>query len=414
MKMTDWTKAFHSNLLDEDNNILWNGINYTQKSWLELNNAGKKIYLEKDDGTNMLAIDSSINDLRDEYGEIHFPEDAIKDGKLLQFDDYNSLENYVFNSYNFKTREELEEIGRKEYLKEFMHMISDGNIDDVERTKLSTLAEQLGFTLDEVKEIEDDFIFTEKDRISRGIKGFELTADNAKELQSYWNRNLNSIQDDCCLHGHPVPVLPFMTEEMVKIICNVVDVADYNLYADFDDYEGVKFWIDSRNDDFYEEKNILSLIGFVDRVVDEWNRDDTTKTENHYYDVIKSISESKEYLIPIDVEMKFSIPEQIWNEYHSLYKGESLSNLYDKTISILAQKSELIDNSFDYTKENDDSYKYNVSWKIRCNIAVDNLNYSTLDFSEIEQHLQYQFGTVINQELASTKNWDKRILFSKI
>lgn len=410
MKMTDWTKAFHSNLLDEDNNILWNGIDYTQKSWLELNNAGKKVYLEKDDSTNMLAIDSSMNDLRNEYGEIHFPEDAIKDGKLLQFDDYNSLESYVFNSYNFKTREELEEIGRKEYLKEFMHMISDGNIDDVERTKLSTLAEELGFTLDEVKEIEDDFMFTEKDRISRGIMGFELNERNSKELKEYWNRHLCEIQEACCLHGHPVPVLPEMTEEMAKAICNTIDFSDHNLYADFSDLD-TKFWIDSRLDDHYEEKDIVGLLGFADRVVEEWNRDETTVNENRYFDIVKSITESKDYLIPVDVNMKFHIPESVWNKYSSTHT-EALSKLYDKVTDTLSQNSELIDSMFDYSQENHVK-TFNADWTIRCNIAVRNLDYSSLDYGEITNVLQQQFGTAINKEFGTLDDLNKRVTFSE-
>lgn len=409
MDITNWAKPYHSNLLDKDDNILWNGINYTQKSWLEFRNNGEKVYLEKDDGTNMLAVNNSINDLVDEYGENHFPEEAIKDGKLLQFDDYNSLENYVFDNYNFKTKEELYEIGKKEYLKEFVQLITDGKIDDVERTKLSELAAEIGLSTEEITDIEDDFMFTEEDRLSRGIKGFELNTDNAKELQNYWNKNLIHIQDLCCVHGHPVPVLPVMTEEMAKAICDIIDISDHTIYADFDGYDDAKFWIDARNDEYYAEKDIIGIIGFADTIINEWNRDETTITENRYFDIIKSITESKEYLIPVDVNFKFDIPESIWKEYK---KNKELVDLYDKVTDSLEQKSELIDNKFNFSYGDNGSKNFHVDWTIRCNIAVKNLNYSTLDYNNLVDVLQNHFGTVINYELGTLEDWKKRVVFN--
>lgn len=104
-------------LFDEDGCLKWNSIDYTQKSWLEIpqGNAAP-LYLEKDDGVRLMAVGDSIDDLRDEFGERGFPEEAEADGRVVSEatlearhgGDYD-FDSYVKEKFGLKTEAEIRE-----------------------------------------------------------------------------------------------------------------------------------------------------------------------------------------------------------------------------------------------------------------------------------------------------------------
>lgn len=112
--LNNLTSLYHSHLFDEDGNLKWHGINYTQKYWLEIvPEEGESVYLEKDDGECFLSLGKSISDLRDEYGENNFPEKAIEDGVLVSFDTdvyYREVDNFICQKYNLKSEQEIQNV----------------------------------------------------------------------------------------------------------------------------------------------------------------------------------------------------------------------------------------------------------------------------------------------------------------
>lgn len=104
-------------LFDEDGCLKWNSIDYTQRSWLEVPRKGEPpLYLEREDGLNVLAVDAAVPDLMDEYGENHFPEEAEEDERLVSKatlearhgDDYD-FDSYVKEEWGLKTEAEIRE-----------------------------------------------------------------------------------------------------------------------------------------------------------------------------------------------------------------------------------------------------------------------------------------------------------------
>lgn len=102
-------------LFDEDGCLKWNSIDYTQRSWLEVPRKGEPpLYLEREDGLNVLAVDAAVPDLMDEYGENHFPEEAEEDERLVSKatlearhgDDYD-FDSYVKEEWGLKTEAEI-------------------------------------------------------------------------------------------------------------------------------------------------------------------------------------------------------------------------------------------------------------------------------------------------------------------
>lgn len=106
-----------SALFDEDGNLKWNSIDYTQRSWLEVPQRNDApLYIEKDDGVRLMAVGDSIDDLRDEFGERGFPEEAEADERLVSKatlearhgDDYD-FDSYVKEEWGLKTEAEIRE-----------------------------------------------------------------------------------------------------------------------------------------------------------------------------------------------------------------------------------------------------------------------------------------------------------------
>lgn len=104
-------------LFDEDGCLKWNSIDYTERSWLEVPRKGEPpLYLEREDGLNVLAVDAAVPDLMDEYGENHFPEEAEEDERLVSKatlearhgDDYD-FDSYVKEEWGLKTEAEIRE-----------------------------------------------------------------------------------------------------------------------------------------------------------------------------------------------------------------------------------------------------------------------------------------------------------------
>ena len=100
---------FMQNAEDNYSLLSWNGIDYTTKSYLEFKDKNGLInYLEKNDAPYQLAIGTSIKDLWNEYGDNNFPVDAIKDGRLIEFEDETELDNYIRNTYGLKSEKDIE------------------------------------------------------------------------------------------------------------------------------------------------------------------------------------------------------------------------------------------------------------------------------------------------------------------
>lgn len=173
----DLIKKHHADLLDEDNRICWETIDYQTREWLEFKHNGMTNYFEKDIssfGQRMLSIGDSIPDLIDEYGERHFPEEAIEDGRLMIFPGEHELDAYIIETYDFKSRKELEAREKQRYVDEFERLAHDGVISPSERASLKSLADSIGLSQSEIDEIENDFFFEEE-------KGIEVKNDEARE-----------------------------------------------------------------------------------------------------------------------------------------------------------------------------------------------------------------------------------------
>lgn len=97
-------------LFNEDDTLIWNCIDYTTRNWIEIG----KSYYEKDDTMFCLTIDSSFPDLEREYGEIHFPEEAMNDGRLIFFANEYELDSYLIELHGLLGHDAIEN-----YMKEF-------------------------------------------------------------------------------------------------------------------------------------------------------------------------------------------------------------------------------------------------------------------------------------------------------
>ena len=91
--------------------FLFNSIDYTTKNWVEIDNT----YYEFEETQNMLSIGDSIVDLENIYGEIHFPDEAITDGKIKIFDSDSSCIDYLCEKHNLKDFEEIQDILMRDF-----------------------------------------------------------------------------------------------------------------------------------------------------------------------------------------------------------------------------------------------------------------------------------------------------------
>ena len=73
------------------------------KKYIEING----IYHEYDECSFQLAIRDSLNDLLFEYGKRHFPEEPMQEGRLIQFENYYDVDNFLKKKY--KLNEILED-----------------------------------------------------------------------------------------------------------------------------------------------------------------------------------------------------------------------------------------------------------------------------------------------------------------
>lgn len=76
----------------------WYSIDYTMKKYIEING----IYHEFDECSFQLAIGDSLNDLLFEYGKRHFPEEPMQEGRLIQFENYYDVDNFLKKKYKLK------------------------------------------------------------------------------------------------------------------------------------------------------------------------------------------------------------------------------------------------------------------------------------------------------------------------
>lgn len=109
----DELERYHgTRYFDEDDNLLWNCIDYTTRDWIEINGE----YYEKESSAFMyyLTIGDSFPDLEKKYGELHFPENAMNDGKIIFFSN-----EYELNSYLMELHDLLDHQAIQNYMKEF-------------------------------------------------------------------------------------------------------------------------------------------------------------------------------------------------------------------------------------------------------------------------------------------------------
>lgn len=108
-------KKYHSNLFDKNNELNWNGIDYTMKGWLEIGDT----YLEKCSGygsgekTDILCVNKSLNDIITEYGEGAWESKAEKNGDIIRFNSYDhekTIDNYVRMKYKLKSQQMIQSI----------------------------------------------------------------------------------------------------------------------------------------------------------------------------------------------------------------------------------------------------------------------------------------------------------------
>lgn len=428
MEYTKWTNQYTHGLTNENDEIEWNGIDYTMKSWIEFRHNGEKIYLEKDEqgyDKNYLAINTSIKDLQDEYGEGNYPQKAIEEGKLLVFETDRDMDNYIKETYELKTYEQIYEIAKERYLEKFVRLYNEDleeKFSPENKNELERLQKALGFTKDEVKEIEEDFLCWEESRLDKGIKGFRFTIDNAEKLKDFWNNTFHSefkiidkeYEQFFYEQNKPFPALPVMTDEMAKAILDIIDVSNHNLYVDFypDSKQTSKFYIEARNDDYWKATdNVLEVIDFADRVVEEWHRDETTITENKYYDIVKSIVECDDILLPMDIRFHFTLPNEVYDKYfydeNGNYKFDASEKLLSSITDTLKHKwyLENIGNPLNRHNFNDD-------YVLRCNLVVkEGTDYSNIQYNDIENVLLYQFAMALNKELGLDYKSENRIKF---
>jgi hypothetical protein len=141
--------------------LSWNGIDYTTRSWVEVKDKDGRInYLEKNDAPFQLAVETSIPDLWDEYGDNNFPAGAIKDGRLIEFEGETELDDYVRNTFGAKTEEDIEnEINDllQTPLENLKYSFSESSrkvfLKSVEDKDLYTLGDLLDKTPEELSEI---------------------------------------------------------------------------------------------------------------------------------------------------------------------------------------------------------------------------------------------------------------------
>ncbi len=128
-----------------DGGLRWETIDHSDIEYLEVGDT----YIEKCVGGGygisnaFISIGGSIEDLYAEYGENHFPEEAVKDGKVILFDRSeggvsSTIENYIRTRFNILSAMEIEEeytesLGiHGEVLKDYIKQANEKEFYDVE------------------------------------------------------------------------------------------------------------------------------------------------------------------------------------------------------------------------------------------------------------------------------------------
>lgn len=293
----------------------------------------------------------------------------------------------------------------QDYWAKVTEFLDDNFLDPFELYQLKQLQEELGLSDFQASEIKKDVInitYAPETKEQFGQAKL-LDIEDAYLLCDYYNENKFEIEKANTVGNKPVNVTNKMSEDLAKAILETLQYADYDIYSDFDTG---RFWLvdtqDHWNDWTFdnEPKDINYLIGKAQDISHEWNRDETTVTENRYVELIDGLFTDQIY-IPVDINYKYNIPRKFLGTYNEI--GDSPQQVCLNAITdVFGTPSELIEN-------NSKGFSQDLTLR-HLLICSNDSNYGNINFKEIENVIQNLAGKNINEAMGTKQE----ILFSDL
>lgn len=367
-------------LFDEDGCLKWNSIDYTQRSWLEVPRKGEPpLYLEREDGLNVLAVDAAVPDLMDEYGENHFPEEAEEDERLVSKatlearhgDDYD-FDSYVKEEWGLKTEAEIRE--------------------DLERPVQGVLAQS-----PEGNALADNALGGKKP-----LKTVWL-ATRAEGFSGWFEKNKFEVAKSFAAeNGGLVPAFGDVSSAADTLVRTLM----YGGKSAHACYGANKFWIEDNETREVKEASLPEIVALAERIAEE-------NEQPLHKEIIASAFRPKEVLLPVDVSYVFRLPEGTYPDYRftfydkSGHEGERpVKRSVDAVRGCFQWPSNVVE-----LKQNWVNGRHKIIATFRHHIAVSKeTDYRNLNYAEIEDKLQALCGRALNDEFEK----DQEILFDEV
>lgn len=199
-------KIHHCHLCTPNGDIKWEGINHSMLEYIEVG----ETYIEASNGSSYtglkesfaLSIGQSFEELLDEYGTMHIY-DAVDDERLVVFDEYNDLKEYLKLRFDIRSEEQV----RMDYKQEDSYDWEQLNRDD--RSSYSEAKNIIKEQLEKLSGIKvDDTI---ADEIYFRYKEHELIVQPIQYLDSYKFRVLDEVENK---YLNPVSVAELLEQTL--------------------------------------------------------------------------------------------------------------------------------------------------------------------------------------------------------
>jgi len=286
----------------------------------------------------------------------------------------------------------------QEYIELYRNVVSDGIIDPSELYRLRHLQEELGLTDEGVERITKDWHELNGTEKPAEPKRLLPEKDLANSLSDYFNKNKFDIEKKESEH-RPDGLIPALNPMDGRIAMAVLDSLDIAEYGVFGDLENGRFWLTDNDIEYNEsagcqEVDFMTLVSRAQDVVANWKRDETTEKENLYAELLDKCF-TDEILVPVDVNYRIKVPQELTWKYDEL--GRNATDIILGTIDdAFLSPSELVDNETKNVIGPDDKLLYDLTFRHYFAVQEDT-DYSTINYKDIENHLQYLIGTALNE-----------------
>lgn len=286
----------------------------------------------------------------------------------------------------------------QEYIELYRDVAVDGIIDPAELYRLKRLQNELGLSDESVERITKDWCELHGNKEPSKPKRLLPEKDLANELSDYFTKNKFDIEKKESEHRPDglIPALNSMDGRIAMAVLDSLDIAEYGAFADL---ENGRFWLTDNDIEYNEfagcqEVDFMTLVSRAQDVVANWNRDETTVKENFYAELLDKCY-TDEILVPVDVNYRIKVPQEFTWKYDEL--GRNATNVIIDTINNeFLSPSELVDNGTKNVTGDGDKFLYDLTF--RHYFAVrEGTDYSTINYKDIENHLQYLIGTALNE-----------------